>query len=113
MSEKSHTTPGSVWAAPRSVADIGAFVADVRRAAGLTQAQLAEHAAVSRRFVNELETGHSTLFADRLLALLRELGVQVRLDVYGPDGTGSAESHPAASAQAQVEGVPPVKDLGW
>ena len=102
-----------LWAAPRTVADVGAFVADVRRATGLTQAELAQRSGVARRFVNELETGHSTLFAERLVAVLRGLGIAVRLDAGPGASTVVLAGHSRQSTQARVDAVPPVKDLGW
>lgn len=114
MSGKSHT-PDGAWAAPHRVEDVGAFVSAVRRGAGLTQAQLADRAGVGRRFVNELETGHSTLFVDRLAAVLRELGIRVVLETGPAERAATAEGHAAIRLTATAEGEtsPPVKDLGW
>ncbi|WP_226346554.1 helix-turn-helix domain-containing protein [Agilicoccus flavus] len=77
----------------------------------MTQAQLAERAGVGRRFVNELETGHSTLFVDRLAAVLRELGIRVVLET-GPT-EGAAHGVVRVSGHAEGETHSPVKDLGW
>ena len=114
MSGKLHT-PSGAWAAPRRVEDVGEFVSAVRRGAGLTQAQLAERAGVGRRFVNELETGHSTLFVDRLAAVLRELGIRVVLETGPAERAATGEGHAAMrlTAIAEGEASSPVKDLGW
>lgn len=112
-----------LWSRPRSLDDLAGFIGSARRAQGLTQDELATAAGVPRRFVNELENGHATIYATRLVALLRELGVNVTLEVAG-SSTESAD--PAASTAAsaaqradaeQGEARPRVslglKDLGW
>lgn len=99
-----------LWSHPRTVADLGAFVTTVRRGTGRTQAQVAEAAGVSRRFVNEVENAHATLYATRLLAVLRELGINVMLT------TGAPAQWPSTSDQPGVlpgTDIPRVKDLGW
>lgn len=117
MSEKSHRR-GAAWGGVRHVSDVGRFVAVTRKEAGLTQAELAARTGVPRRFVNELETGHSTRFLDRLLAVLRGLGVRVVLEV-SPDDTGGRHHEVGGYAaitlagEATLDTVPPVKDLGW
>ena len=106
MTENPHT---SLWATPRRVADVGAFVATVRREAGLTQGELAARIGVARRFVSELETGHTTQFVDRLEAVLRELGIHVVLETDASRAAGGR--HPVADAGRGD--LPRVKDLGW
>ncbi len=77
-----------LWSRPRSLDDLAGFVAAVRREQGLTQGELASAAGVPRRFVNELENGHATIYATRLVSLLRELGVTVTLDAGEVGGAG-------------------------
>lgn len=118
MSGNSDSPPETaLWASPQRVQDIGAFVSTVRGQAGLTQAQLAERAGVGRRFVNELETGHTTLFVERLAAVLRELGVEVVLEA-GPRDRATAHGIGGRSAsrletRANTDVVSSLKDLGW
>lgn len=117
-----------LWSRPRSLDDLAGFVAAVRREQGLTQDELASAAGVPRRFVNELENGHATIYATRLFALLRELGVSVTLDAGevggagdGVEGDGPAlrESHsapPERRGEQESADLPvslDLKGLGW
>lgn len=97
------------WSVPRSPEHLGEIVAARRRDLGLTQAEVALRAGVTRRFVNELENSHSTMYARRLFATIDALGYRIELQPRGasdgdaPDGTGRPDD---ASVRA-------VKDLGW
>lgn len=95
-----------LWSQPRAPQDVGAFVAAVRRQSGRTQGELADAAGVPRRFVNELENGHVTQYAQRLAEVLRELGIRLVLDT----GEPSPESGRLTGASRSP---PKVKDLGW
>ena len=55
----------------------GAFLAQVRRAQGLTQAELAERVGVSRKTVNTVENGVFVPSTPLALGLARALGVKV------------------------------------
>lgn len=61
--------------------DINKIVRARRKDLGLTQAQLAALAGVSARFVFDLEAGKPTIALDRLLAVLRVLGLKIDLKV--------------------------------
>jgi HTH-type transcriptional regulator/antitoxin HipB len=65
-----------IWARVNGPAELGAFV---RERAELTQDQLAESIGVDRRYVYQVESGQSTLYALRLFALLRELDVELQV----------------------------------
>lgn len=73
--------------AVRSGADIGRMIAEARRMRGLTQAELAGRVDIERTYLARLESGNSTLQIERILDLLRTLGVTVQgtLDT-GTDG---------------------------
>lgn len=58
-------------------AEIGQFVRDRRKAASLTQQQLAEIAGVGQRFVSELERGKSTVRISEVDRVLAVFGKQV------------------------------------
>lgn len=74
------------------VSSLGAAVREARRSKGLTQAQLAERAEVSRQFVLNLEKGNSTRAElGRVLAVLRALD-QAVLFVDTSDNTQSRPS---------------------
>ncbi|WP_432546157.1 helix-turn-helix domain-containing protein [Kineococcus sp. SYSU DK004] len=53
---------------------LGQALADLRRAAGMNQQELAEWAGVSRQYLSVLETGDVSLQVRRLLDLLAVLG---------------------------------------
>jgi transcriptional regulator with XRE-family HTH domain len=67
--------------------DLGLYIRDRRRALALTQAGLAASAAVSRRWLSELEAGKSTAEVGLVFRVLHAL--DVRLDAApeerGPD----------------------------
>lgn len=69
----------ALWARPRSASDLGPFLAEVRRDRGLTQAELADLLAISRRAVYEIEGGKATQHVERLFGILRLLGVTLEV----------------------------------
>jgi transcriptional regulator with XRE-family HTH domain len=69
----SKVTPVPVRRAQRSLAD---SVATWRKLRGLTQAQLAERADVSRGVVRRIEAGGGGVSVENLLRTLRGLGIQ-------------------------------------
>lgn len=68
------------WGYVTGPADLGSFLRAVREDRLLTQEALAEELGITRQYVNELEAGKPTLYVTRLFALLRLLGVRVRLE---------------------------------
>ena len=52
-----------------------------RQQLGLNQGELAELAQCSTRFVHTLEAGKPTLRLDKLMAVLRVLGLRLRLEL--------------------------------
>lgn len=78
-----------------SVATLGGAVRHARQEQGLTQAQLAVRAGVGRRFIIDLEAGHTRAELGKTLLVMRVLGLQ--LDAVSapvsvaeaPDGTVS------------------------
>ncbi|WP_125256455.1 helix-turn-helix transcriptional regulator [Brevundimonas fluminis] len=58
-------------------ARLGSHLKEVRTAAGLTQAELAERAGVSRKTINTVENGVFTPSTTLALLLARTLGVTV------------------------------------
>lgn len=61
--------------------DINVVVRARRKELGLTQSQLAELAGVSSRFVFDLEAGKQTVALDRVLLVLKVLGLKLNLRV--------------------------------
>ena len=67
----------------RGFATIGHFGQELRRlriAAGLTQAELAERAGVSRRWISRAERGHGGGEIGNLMKVVRALGLEMRFD---------------------------------
>jgi HTH-type transcriptional regulator/antitoxin HipB len=64
---------------------LGEAVRRQRKLLGLTQDELARHAAVGLAFLYELERGKPTVRLDKVLAVLRVLGVRVTLSLARPD----------------------------
>jgi transcriptional regulator with XRE-family HTH domain len=74
MEDKSHrATPIPVRRVQRSLAD---SIATWRKLRGLTQAQLAERADISRGVVGRLEAADGGVSIENLLRILRALGIQ-------------------------------------
>lgn len=67
---------------------IGNFIAEQRKAKGLTQFQLAELLEVSDRSVSKWETGNSLPDNEMALALCRALGINIS-DLFAGERIGS------------------------
>ena len=74
----------------RSAAEFGRLVRERRRAAGLTQDELAARCGVARRYVSELEAGKPTCQIGKAITVAVELGIVI--------GQSSAAGDAAASA---------------
>jgi HTH-type transcriptional regulator/antitoxin HipB len=61
-------------------ASLGTAIRHYRRAAGLSQAELAEQVGVHRSYLSDLERGQSSEQVKRLLRILKQLGVRLTLD---------------------------------
>ncbi|AZZ57081.1 transcriptional regulator [Rathayibacter iranicus] len=61
----------------RSASGVGALVAESRAGQGLTQAQLAERAGVTREWLNRFEAGSPSVTLFRVMRVLRELRLEV------------------------------------
>lgn len=79
----------------RTPRELGAFVRDARKRRGMTQAELAERARVSRTWVVDLEAGKRTLEIGLVMSVLEILEIVMEL------GQGRAlGGHAAAKATA-------------
>jgi transcriptional regulator with XRE-family HTH domain len=102
--------------------EIGDRVERRRIDAGLTQAQLAEEAGISKRTVERIEAGHSTDFV-MLLRVLRVLKLLEALDQLVPDlpqsplallkGRGRARKRVGHSRRSQDGTAPPKPAPPW
>jgi HTH-type transcriptional regulator/antitoxin HipB len=63
--------PADVEHSVRSATDLGAAIADARRAAGLTQQELADRVGVSRSYLAQVERGRTSRLLDLVLDILR------------------------------------------
>lgn len=102
---------GALWAEPTGPAQLGEFVALVRRTEHLTQGQLAAHAGVPRRFINELEGGHATKQTERLFDVLAALGLRLVVKTDERWIRSAAASERVGDVGSPEP--PAVKDLGW
>jgi transcriptional regulator with XRE-family HTH domain len=73
--------------AVRTGADLGAALAEARRARSLTQQQLSVSANLDRTYLAKIEAGTSVQMLDRTLRLLRRLGAEVTVTITIPDPT--------------------------
>ena len=72
-------SPPQVNIGVRSVAHVGRLLRRERLSRGLSQAQLADMAAVGRRLVSELERGKSGIHAAQIFAVLAALKMRVAI----------------------------------
>ncbi len=70
-----------------SGSDFGRAIADMRRRQGLTQAQLAEQAGLSRDYLAHLEAGRTSKSLDHIMRTLRRSGATVTVSL-PEDGDG-------------------------
>lgn len=63
----------------RSAEDFGRSIAEIRRASGLTQRELAARCGISRHWLAKLEAGHTTPVLEHLLRLVRRLGANITI----------------------------------
>lgn len=75
----------------RTGADLGAALAEARRARSLTQQQLAESANLDRTYLAKIEAGTSVQMLDRTLRLLRRLGAEVTVTLPEPTAPPSTQ----------------------
>lgn len=66
---------------PPDTDPLGASVRRRRRSLGLTQADAADLAGVSERFVRDVESAKPTVRLDKLRLLLTALGLELRAEV--------------------------------
>lgn len=75
MDPKSRTKAPAPLPVRRALRDVSAGVSRWRRLRGLTQAQLAERAGVSRGVARRLEAGDGGVSLENVLRILRALGI--------------------------------------
>lgn len=70
----------------QSVAELGRALRAVRRSSGVRIDDMAATAGVSKQFASDVELGKPTVQFDRVMKLLREMGISVSVDI--PSGAG-------------------------
>lgn len=65
----------------RSVGDLGLVIRAVRKSRGVRQDDLASTVKVSKQFTVDVERGKPTVQFDRVLLLLKELGITLSVDI--------------------------------
>lgn len=71
--------------------DLGALIRAERKAQGLRQPDLAAAAGTSVRLVVEVERGKPTAQVGKVLELMRQLGLRIRVEGGSADGPSTAE----------------------
>ena len=67
---------------------LGRWVRQVRKAKGLTQAELAGVAGVGVRFLSEMERGKASSHLGKVMRVLHRLGCRLRVEVRLPETAG-------------------------
>ena len=88
-------------------AQLGARVAELRKAQHITQTQLAETLGVSQQTVNAYEAGHRRIPVSSLPLLAATLAVSVEELIGVPPPTGKKRG-PAPRLQQQIERIQPL-----
>jgi len=65
----------------QSVAELGRALRAVRRSSGIRIDDMAATAGVSKQFASDVEHGKPTVQFDRVIMLLREMGISVSIDI--------------------------------
>lgn len=96
--------PRQLRASAESITSMGAAVRARRRMLGLTQDDVADLADVGLRLVHAIEHGSDTVQLDKLLHVLRAVGLHLRLGLGAGDGV--LVPSPADLALTPTESVP-------
>jgi HTH-type transcriptional regulator/antitoxin HipB len=80
MSTSDKAAPGSKPFRVYNADSLGTAIRHFRKGEGLSQGELAKRAGMSRYYLTALENGKETEHLQRILAVLRELGVRITLD---------------------------------
>jgi len=84
---------------------LGARLADLRREAGLTQADVAAHLDVSQQTINSFERGRRKVPVSALPGLAELLGVSMEELVAGKRSAQARKRGPASRLQRQMEQI--------
>jgi transcriptional regulator with XRE-family HTH domain len=73
----------------RAPADFGLALQQARLARGLSQSALAQELGVTQSTISAMESGTSTIYLRRLLAMARATGIELNATWESTDATGS------------------------
>lgn len=85
-------------------AQLGARIAEVRKAQGITQVQLAEVLSVSQQTINAYEVGRRRMPVSSLPTIARHLGVSIE-ELLGDTSAAARKRGPAPKLQQQIERI--------
>jgi HTH-type transcriptional regulator / antitoxin HipB len=85
----------------RRAGDLGALVRDKRKAANLTQGDLAARLGTSQRWISELERGKPTAELEMALRALHALGLSLTVETQIPPDTTGRMKPAGASSRSQ------------
>ena len=86
----------------QSVAELGRALRAVRRSSGVRIDDMAATAGVSKQFASDVELGKPTVQFDRVMKLLREMGISVTIDI----PSGASEELSSLRQKAAMDGQP-------
>jgi HTH-type transcriptional regulator/antitoxin HipB len=90
-----------LWARILTAGDLGRFLAEIRVERDLTQAELALELGISRPYLSSLESGRSTIYSERLFALLNFLRVELTAEADVHDVEMHLDPRPATRREGQ------------
>lgn len=102
----------TVWTAPMAIsadekaffAQLGAKVAELRKAEGITQVQMAEQLGVSQQTINSYEVGRRRIPVSTLPVLASMLGVAME-ELIGTSPVAARKRGPTPKLQQQMERI--------
>ena len=85
-------------------AQLGARIAEIRKAQSITQVQLAELLSVSQQTINAYEVGRRRMPLSALPTIARHLGVSIE-ELLGDTSAAAKKRGPAPKLQQQIERI--------
>ena len=85
-------------------AQLGARIAEIRKAQGITQVQLAETLSVSQQTINAYEVGRRRMPVSALPTIARHLGVSIE-ELLGDTSAAARKRGPAPKLLQQIERI--------
>lgn len=95
-----------------SVAELGRALRAVRRSSGVRIDDMAATAGVSKQFASDVEHGKPTVQFDRVIKLLREMGISVSIDIPSDAQDELFRLQEKAAASEKLAASPTSKPVG-